>query len=107
MLGGDTLETARDAIKRILPRGARHAVRTAHHRIQKPRVEAQRLAERGAFRTQAAEVRRMIRVAGNRGAARAIRCRKNPAADAAIRTGRPHCPMLKVGRGHGQYTSCW
>ncbi len=92
----------RNAVERVVPRSARHAVRPAHHRMQQRGFETECLAKRRALRAQPPEIGRMIRIAGDRRAAAAVGRRQHTAAHAAIGACGAHSPVLKIGCGHGQ-----
>ena len=97
----DVLEAAGHAIERIIPACARQrSIGLPQHGMQEPRIERQRFAERGALRAGAALVRRMRRVAGDGGAAAAIRLRDQAAADAAIGAGGADRGRMGQGRIH-------
>ncbi len=70
-----------DAIERVVPGDAKCPSDAAG--IQQPVIERERLAQRRALRAQPAEIRRMVRVAGNL-APPPVRRRDDAAADAAI-----------------------
>ena len=80
----DTRAAGRDMVERLRPsRPARPPISGCSSRA----VQPQRLAERRALGAQPAEIGRMLRIAGDRRAARAVRRRQHAAADAAIGAG--------------------
>ena len=83
----DALEAVGDLVERRVPVGARECAILAQHRMQQPRREPERFAERGALRAQPPEIRRMLRIARDRRAACAVRRRQHAATDTAIRAG--------------------
>jgi hypothetical protein len=85
----DVRETMRDMVERVAPGRPLHgALAAADHRVEQPVLEAERFAERRAFRTQPSEIGGMLRIAGDRSAPTAVCCRQDAAADAAIGAGR-------------------
>src|SRR5262245_11923427 len=56
-------------------------------RMQQPRLEPERLAERGAFGTEPAGVGWVIGISLDACATLSVRCRQHPATDAAVGTG--------------------
>ncbi len=105
----DVLEAAGDAVERVVPARTRQCpVRLPQHRMEEPRIERKRFAERGALRAGAAFIRRMRRVAGDR-----RRRRGHPAARSARSRRRNRgrwCERRADGAGahssRPQYTSC-
>src|SRR5262249_36501604 len=84
----DAAKTVRHLRQRRVPVGAREcAILRSQHWVEEPRTEPERLAERRAFRAELSEVRRMLAVTRNRGAALSIRRRKHAATHAAVRAG--------------------
>ena len=105
----DPLEAIRNAIERRVPIDARErAVRLPQHGMQQASAQAERLTERRALRAQPAEIRRMLGIAGDVGAATSVRLGQDSAADAAIGAGA--CGWRVAGTARSrmppQYTSC-
>ena len=80
VLGPDGGEAGRHMIERLVP--ARTPA--VDDRVQQPRLQPQRLAQRRALGAQPPEVRRMLRIARDGRPALAVRRRQHPAADAAV-----------------------
>ena len=68
----------------------------AHHGMEQPRLQRQRLAQRRALRAKPAEIGGMLGIARDGGAAHAVRPGDDAAADAAIGAGGAH---RGTGRG--------
>ena len=84
----DVRKAMRDMVECVAPGHPLHgALAAADHRIEQPAFDAQRLAERRAFRAQPSEIGGMFGIARDRSAAAVVRCRQHAAADAAIGTG--------------------
>ncbi len=70
----DAREAVGHAIERLIPIDARErAIARAHHGVQQARLKPERLAERRALGAEPAEIRRMLRIARDRRAARPVR----------------------------------
>ena len=90
----------------MIPVDARErAVVLAQHRMQQPRLEPERLAERRALRAQPPEIRRMLRIARDRRAALAVRRRQHAATDPAVRAGGAHARRRRAERSCGALCS--
>ena len=84
----DMGKAMRDMVERVAPGHPLHgALAAADHRMKQPVLEAQRFAQRRAFRAQPPEIGGMFAIARNRRTAKAVGRRQHPAADAAIGTG--------------------
>ena len=94
-------KAVRDLVERVVPRQARQcSVALARHRMQQARRKPERLAERGPLRAETAEIRRMIGIAGDHGAAAPVGLGQHAAADAAIGAGGAHGRRMLRGRVH-------
>src|SRR5215831_6720871 len=76
-----------DMFERIRPGHALERSLAADHGMEQPVLDAKRLGERQALGAEPAEIRRVLAVARDRGAALAVRRRQHAAADPAVGTG--------------------
>src|SRR5262249_18417813 len=98
----DALEAGGDAIERIRPVDPREAsVRLPQHGMKQTFGEPERLAECRALRADAAEIRWMGGIAGDRGAAISVGPRQQATTHAAIGAGGAHGREFERGRVHG------